>query len=247
MNGELSSTSRLDPELNQPHRILLIDDEPAVLRLVTHLLRKAGYEVASAQSAQDAMGFLRRFHFDCILSDAMMPDLNGFDFIKLVREEPKFARIPILMLTRNRTLQDVKRAVDLGVSEYIVKPIDPQLLLEKLESCLAKSERPMGRFFELTLTGEDTQASVLTRAEARAIGEAGITLAIDGVLPEKTILKIDIPVFKKIGITPPHLRLIDRSSDEPCLYRFSFVGLTDSELKKIRVWLQRESARRRKS
>jgi len=241
------SKSNLEKSLNQPHRILLVDDEPVVLRLVTHLLRKAGYEVASAQSAQDAMGFLRRFHFDCIISDAMMPDLTGFDFVKLVREEPKFARIPILMLTRNRTIQDVKRAVDLGVSEYILKPIDSQLLLEKLEICFAKTDRPTGRFFELSLSGEDAKARIVTRAEARSLGESGITLALDGIIPEKSILQLDIPVFKNIGINPPHMRLVERTGEEPSLYRFSFVGLAEEDLKKIRVWLQRESTRRKKN
>ena len=256
MNGTYSNPS-LPTEVTRPHRVLLVDDEPAILRLLTHLLRKAGYEVASAQTAREALSFLARFQFDCVVSDAMMPDLSGFDFVKLIREDAKFAQLPVLMLTRNRTIQDVKRAVDLGVSEYVLKPVDTQLLLEKLEYCLAKAERPGGRFFELTLVGVHAQGEIAIRCEVRSIGEAGITLALESTITQREVSRFDLPIFREIGILPPHLRLVNSVPEVPSageglgspkktVCRYSFVGIGEGDLKKIRLWLQRESSRRRK-
>ena len=247
------------PQKNQPanelrpHRVLVVDDEPAILRLVTHLLRKSGYEVAAAHTAGEALGFLRRFEFDCVVTDAVMPDLTGFDFVKLVREDPKLAALPILMLTRNRTLQDVKKAVDLGVCEYILKPVDTQILLEKLEYCLAKTENPGGRFFELTLNGGHSDGSIQLRCQVRSIGETAIVLETESRIQDREVLRLDLPLFREIGIDPPHMRRIASiTEDRPegkTIYqdRYSFVGLSENDLKKIRIWLQRESSRRRKT
>jgi len=236
-----------------PHRVLLVDDEPAILRLVTHLLRKSGYEVASAGTAREALGFLRRFEFDCIITDAIMPDLTGFDFVKLVREDPKLAALPILMLTRNRTLQDVKKAVDLGVCEYILKPVDTQILLEKLEYCMVKTERPGGRFFELPLIGSHTDGVLQLKCQVRSIGETALVLETESRIQDRELAGLDLPVFREIGIEPPHLRRISsiaqERADGKTVYqdRYSFMGLSENELKKIRLWLQRESSRRRKT
>ncbi len=248
------STSNQLNTVNQvtPHRVLLVDDEPAILRLVTHLLRKAGYEVASAQTAREALGFLRRFEFDCIVTDAMMPDLTGFDFVKLIRDDPKLAALPILMLTRNRTLHDIKKAVDLGVCEYVLKPVDTQILLEKLEYCLARAERPGGRFFELPLHGSLADGSIQVRCHVRTIGESSIVLETDSRLQEREIMKVDLAVFREIGIQPPHLRRVSSIAEDlpdgKSRYqdKYSFVGLSEDELRKIRLWLQRESSRRKK-
>ncbi len=237
----------------RPQRVLVVDDEPAILRLVTHLLRKSGYEVASAATAREALGFLRRFEFDCVVTDAIMPDLTGFDFVKLVREDPKLTVLPILMLTRNRTLQDVKKAVDLGVCEYILKPVDTQILLEKLEYCMAKAERPGGRFFELTLNGGHTDGMIQLRCQVRSIGETAIVLETESRIQDREVVRLDLPLFREIGIDPPHMRRIASIAEERAegktLYqdRYSFVGLSENDLKKIRLWLQRESSRRRKT
>ena len=252
MNGN-EPVSSLPTEVIRPHRVLLVDDDPSVLRLLTHLLRKSGYEVAASQTAREAISLLNRFQFDCILSDAMMPDLTGFDFVRLVRDEARFASMPILMLTRNRTLQDVKRAVDLGVSEYILKPIDTQLLLEKLEYCLAKADRPGGRFFELVLTGGQTSGKIQLSCEVRTISESGLTLATESRIVGKELQNLDLAIFKEIGISPPHLRQTSTLTEELTpgrsthISHFSFVGLTEDDLKKIRIWMQKESARRRKT
>lgn len=251
-----SGSSEISRTPTDLHRVLLIDDDPSVLRLLAHLLRKAGYEVATAESVQEGWSLLESFPFDCIISDASMPELTGFDLLKRVRAHERWSRLPILMLTRNRTIEDVRRAVGLGVTEYVLKPVDPQLLLEKLDYCLLKSPRPGGRLYELPLSGDSARAVANIRGTVVSISESGLTLELESSIAEKEILQLDLPVFRDIGIPTPTLRLVSKDPAEPLLeqaaragiqHRFSFVGVSEHELQKIRAWLQRESARRRKN
>src|SRR5688572_2159060 len=87
----------------RPHsRLLVIDDDVFILKLLKSILSKANYEITTCVSAEKAIELLDNTRFDCILTDAVMPQLDGFEFTKKVRNDPFLSDIPILMLTRRR-------------------------------------------------------------------------------------------------------------------------------------------------
>jgi hypothetical protein len=118
---------------------------------------------------------------------------------------------------------------------------------------MAKTDRPGGRFFELLLAGGQAAGKIALTCEVRSISEAGLTLATESRISGREIQGLDLDVFKEIGMPPPHLRQISSLAEEQPdgraiqISRFSFVGVPEDDLKKIRLWLQRESARRRKT
>jgi DNA-binding response OmpR family regulator len=124
-------------------RVLVVDDEPAVLEVLKVVLGRAQCQVTTAETAQAAREILEQepTAFDCVITDAVMPDETGYDLVRALRAESRFARLPVLMLTRKRHRKDVKLAVEAGVTDYVLKPIDAALLLEKLKACLAKRGR----------------------------------------------------------------------------------------------------------
>jgi len=123
---------------NRPH-ILAVDDVVSVLRIIKETLRN-DYKVHTISRPESVMDFLKIRKPDLIFLDYLMPVYNGFELIGMIREIPEYAEIPIIMLTSAGTEEQVKEAVALGASDFIVKPFKDSELIEKVAKYLKKSE-----------------------------------------------------------------------------------------------------------
>jgi CheY-like chemotaxis protein len=229
-------------------KILIADDEPAVLKMLALLLERQGHEVMTAANGKQALELLVGGSFDCVITDAIMPVMTGFELTQAVRKDPVIGQIPILMLTRKRHRVDVRQALDAGVTDYLLKPVDEHLLLDKLDMTLKKTTGSR-QFYETTL---QAAAELLVRSEIVALSESGATLNVPMQLPRDLESSARTSIFEEIGIRAPLMRLV---SCEPLAAarsgltheaKFSFVALAEPELMKIRSWLQKEAIRRRK-
>lgn len=122
------------------HKILLVDDDPSVLKLVSISLKKAGYEVETASDGIEGLKKMESFRPDLIISDVVMPEMDGITFCKKIREESSNPMIPFIFMT---SLSDEKheiRGYRAGADEYLVKPVERSLLLEKVEKLLKRLE-----------------------------------------------------------------------------------------------------------
>jgi two-component system chemotaxis response regulator CheY len=235
-------------------KLLVIDDEPAVLKLVKSMLNRARYEVSTCASGTEALRLIEDGAFDCIITDAVMPVMTGYDLVRAIRKHPQLSELPVLMLTRKRHRQDVKRAVEVGVSDYVLKPIDEHLLLDKVELCLRKGGGKR-HIFELTMSGEAAKAQITMPCEVSVISESDICLRVPLQLTPEHAFDFRIPVFEQLGIAPPILKFVRcelmydplrERKDLRYEARFTFVGVPEADLRKIRAWLQKEEIRRRK-
>jgi DNA-binding response OmpR family regulator len=134
----MSQTKSNDEPLEKP-RLLVVDDEPAMLGILEHLLKRAGCEITLCDSGAKAIDILSAAPFDCVLTDAAMPGMSGYDLVREIRGRLGMTTFPVLMLTRKRHREDLKLAVEVGATDYVFKPIDEALLLEKIETCLRNS------------------------------------------------------------------------------------------------------------
>ena len=229
-------------------KILIIDDEVAVLHLLRTLLGRLHYDVTAAGSANEALSHLERDTYDCIVTDAVMPDVSGYDFVKIVRSNPLYATLPILMLTRKRHREDVKKAVEVGVTDYVLKPIDEDLLLEKIELCLKKSAAPPVAH-ELPVSGSLAEAEVGVGCRIASLGEASMTLRLQYRLEQYVPFRVHGSVFAEIGIAPPNFKLesceMKTNSDTDPDFAWeaivSFEEIPEADVAKIRDWIQRQS------
>ena len=116
-------------------KILVVDDEPATRKLVSELLKKQQYEVITANDGLDALNSIKKNHPDLVVLDIMMPEMNGYDVCYELRFNKQFEQLPIILLTkRSKELDDsIGKRVNI---EYMSKPINTKLLLEKIESLL---------------------------------------------------------------------------------------------------------------
>jgi DNA-binding response OmpR family regulator len=228
-------------------RILVIDDEVAILRLLKALLGRLGYEVTTAESANEALSLLERSTYDCVITDAVMPAMNGYDFVKALRSSERHAELPILMLTRKRHRQDVKKAVEAGVTDYILKPIDENLLLEKVELCIKKNG-PKAADRELPLSGSLAEAEIGVGCRIVSLGENSLTLRLQYRLAEHVPFQLRSRVFLEIGIEHPRFKLescelksADTNPDYSWEAKISFERLSEGDANKIREWTHRQA------
>lgn len=115
-------------------RILLVDDQPANLRVVTTLLERQGYQVTTADDGAAALESSRRFKPDLILLDMMMPGMDGFEFMREIKLDPHLMRIPTVFLTAAQDREMLLRAFDAGVVDYVTKPFIPEELLARVNA-----------------------------------------------------------------------------------------------------------------
>ena len=114
------------------HRILVVDDDPAVLDLVVTRLEIAGYETRQARDGAEAVDRLGEVRPAAMILDLSMPGLDGFGVLDLIAQRPDLASIPVLILSARSGAQDVRMAIKMGASDYLSKPFSTPHLLSRV-------------------------------------------------------------------------------------------------------------------
>lgn len=114
-------------------KVLAVDDDPVIQRLLQVNLEMEGYEVELAGDGEEALAKIRAFGPAIVLLDIMMPKLDGWQVCAAMKEDPALENIPVVFLSARAQDADVQRGNDLGAAAYITKPFDPIDLLELVE------------------------------------------------------------------------------------------------------------------
>lgn len=112
---------------------LIVDDSRATRRMVGRILRELGFEVAEAANGREALARLAAAPPDLALVDWNMPELDGYELLCVVRRNPDWASVRILMVTTETEMSRMVRALEAGADEYIMKPFTTDVIREKLE------------------------------------------------------------------------------------------------------------------
>ncbi len=138
-------------------RILVVDDEELNRDLLVRRLGKKGYVVESADGAAQADQQLEQADYDLILLDIMMPDVDGFEYLQRLRERWTVAELPVIMATAKDSSEDVVKALKLGASDYVTKPLDFQVVLARVETQLRLKHTTQQLADALRLLKEDLE------------------------------------------------------------------------------------------
>ena len=118
-------------------RVLVVDDDPQVLRLMRVNLELEGYDVVSAPDGEEALEAVLTERPDLVVCDVMMPGVDGLTVLRNLRANPRTSKIPFVVVSAKAQRSDVKAALDMGADRYITKPFDPQELLDAVENLLS--------------------------------------------------------------------------------------------------------------
>jgi twitching motility two-component system response regulator PilH len=115
-------------------KILLVDDSKTELHHLSDLLTKRGFAVRTAENGEDAMRRLGEEKPDLILMDVVMPGQNGFQLTRAITRDPRFSDVPVIMCTSKGLETDKVWGMRQGARDYVVKPVDAELLLGKIKN-----------------------------------------------------------------------------------------------------------------
>jgi two-component system alkaline phosphatase synthesis response regulator PhoP len=119
-------------------RILAVDDEPHILKLVGLSLKSGGFEVLEAADGFLAMEMARSEHPDLVLVDVMMPGIDGYEVCRRLKQDPETAEIPVVMLTAKTQVSERKAGMDAGATGYVNKPFAPKDLVAQVHGFLGE-------------------------------------------------------------------------------------------------------------
>ncbi|HZM75693.1 MAG TPA: response regulator [Candidatus Limnocylindrales bacterium] len=117
-------------------QILIVEDNPQSLELMTYLLSAAGHRVHPAQTGVQALATARSSHLDLILLDLQLPDLDGYQVLKALRAEERYAATKIVAVTAVAMVGDRERTLTAGFDHYVPKPINPRTFVSEIENWL---------------------------------------------------------------------------------------------------------------
>ena len=118
-------------------KVLLIDDEERMLELLELYLKPYSYICRKALGANEGLEYIKEEKFDIILLDVMMPEMNGWEVCKKIRE---YSDIPIIMVTAREQKEDIVKGLKLGADDYITKPFDEEELVARIDALLRRTK-----------------------------------------------------------------------------------------------------------
>lgn len=178
-------------------RILVVDDEPRMINFIRMNLELEGHQVIDAHSGLEALEAVRTKLPDVILLDVMMPDLDGFETLRLLRE---FSTIPVIMLTAKSEENDKVYGLELGADDYITKPFGPRELSSRVKAVMRRADMPSATPNQAVLKIDDRLSVDFNRREVIVLGER--------IKLRPTEYRLLYHLIENAGWTVPHDQLL---------------------------------------
>ncbi|WP_433183016.1 response regulator transcription factor [Actinoallomurus sp. CA-150999] len=156
--------------------VLLIDDDPRFIKVVTSLLTRRNFQVRSVSNVEQARHALRRMDIDLALLDLNLPDMDGLSLIHQLREEGN--NTPVILLTARSEPHEQALGLRLGGDDYITKPFDPELLLARIHAVLRRSSAGAGRTTDRERSDLVELPPVLIDLSARQVFKHGVAVQL---------------------------------------------------------------------
>jgi len=174
-------------------RLLVVDDEPNLLRAVAACLKAESYEVSTARSGHEALMHLAESVPDLIISDIRMPGMDGYKLVRQLRASQRTALVPIVFLTAKDETADRIEGFRAGIDAYLTKPFEPDELIAVVNGILNRVERTHSQIARLLSPASAEEASI--QDEALTDAEKRVALAVSRGLSNKEIAaKLEISV-----------------------------------------------------
>lgn len=170
-----------------PKRLLVVDDEPNLLRAVAACLKAEGYEASTARSGHEALMQLAESIPDLIISDIRMPGMDGYKLARQLRGSPRTALVPIVFLTAKDETADRIEGFRAGVDAYLTKPFEPEELIAVVNAILQRVERTHSQIARLVSSGNTEDVPLSFQDEALTDAENRVAMAVSRGLSNKEI------------------------------------------------------------
>jgi len=121
--------------------ILIVDDNPKNIQAAAAILGNEGYDISFDEDGESALRHVQDTTFDLILLDIMMPNTDGYEVCRGLKENPDTARIPVIFLTARTDIESIVKGFEVGAADYVTKPFNQEILLNKVHAILEQRKR----------------------------------------------------------------------------------------------------------
>lgn len=214
--------------------ILIVEDNPIESLRLSKVIELAGHIPILTKDGFAALEACEKYNIDAALVDIQMPHMDGFSFLERIGHSNEKKKFPIIMMTANRADQkSIKEAISLGANDFIVKPIDIQILSSKLDGLL--KNRTEWNEWTIANSGLQTIATVSLPIEVQTISEMGLRFFSDRPVQVGTMIEFNWPVLKNVGIESLSLKVgeCQRKGEAFSIY-LMFLGVPEYQLQKLR-------------
>lgn len=202
-------------------RILVVDDDRSIVKVVRSYLEQAGYEVYAAHDGETALHFLRSARPDLLVLDLMLPDRDGWEITRIIRSDPNLGVLPIIMLTARVEDTDKIVGLELGADDYVTKPFNAREIVARVRALLRRSQ--FGQLAPLQLL----------RVGALVLDLDQHTLARDDKLVDLT--RTEFTLLQILMMNPGHTFTRDELLEKSMGYAYEGMGRTlDTHISNLR-------------
>lgn len=219
-------------------KILIVEDNDALRTYLKRALERAGYQVLESINGEAGLNILSMYKdISLILLDIMMPQMNGIEFLENVSELKKNSEFKICMTTAKEQMKDIRECLFKGADDYLVKPIDKDLLLEKVNILIHGISENKFAILKMELAGKILRESSNLDIEIEGMSESEVIFYVDLELPVGAKIQMESEFVENItGELGPTLFRVYKTERD--LKRFkiwaTFIGLKEEAYKKIR-------------
>lgn len=228
-------------------RILVLDDDPSVLALERILLSEEGHEVLIVPTGRAGIEMLKLYQVDLIIVDIMMPELNGFQFVNLIRNNPKIQQTPIAFLTARSDRQDIIRAGEIGADFYIMKPIVPDRYIKKVSEFFIKNP-PKEHSRVIFQNPMPAEIKTSINGMVCSVSDVGVEILTEASVDVDQMVELTTSLFYEIPLKNPLMSVASVKSELTGLRRvqLTFLELDREAVLKIQRWISYNKLKKRK-
>ena len=224
-------------------RVLIIDDNPVDVKIAVSSIERTGFACYGFTDHKEAIEWLYSTTPQLILLDLQMPAITGYQLIPILRRHLNLGEVPIIIISGKNQSEDVRKAIKLGANDYVVKPLDPLVLQEKVERLAANSKSEF-HSVDVTQTG-GIEAFVSKSINIISISEFGMKVRMETKVSAGETMEVTGLSIEQFGKD----RLLGRClscealPDDSFLVQMTFVGMVESQRQAIRqtcrkIWIQ---------
>ena len=129
--------------------ILVVEDEQEVRKTIVEVLENNGYDVFQSGDGQEAISYLRTYTPDLVISDIMMPNVDGYEVLKYIKNNPATESVPLIFLTAKAEFQEIQKGLEYGADQYLLKPFRMKDLITAVEIQLTNKNKVGDKFISL--------------------------------------------------------------------------------------------------
>ena len=226
--------------------ILVVDDNKIECLRLAALLESYNYLAVVCEDGMSALEASQKYQFDAALIDIQMPVMDGFSFLQSLKKIEGQAKLPIIMMTASRhESKHILEAVKLGASDFVIKPLDPDILKAKLDLLIAKSGKQT--FSERLINPADfkTQGLLSQECSLYSISEMGLSVLSKAPMKVHSTVNFSCSLFIDNEIDSVTLRVVESlAQEDKFVVHLTFLGLPEPKLKKIRQLVNKVSLKK---